>query len=45
MSEFTSGPIRNADAGLASKVAIVGIGETDYPALYKAARERHPHDH
>jgi acetyl-CoA acetyltransferase len=31
-----------ADAGLSRKAAIVGIGETDYPALYKAARAKAP---
>jgi acetyl-CoA acetyltransferase len=32
----------SADAALARRVAIVGVGETDYPTLYKAARDKTP---
>ncbi len=42
MSEFSFQPMPRADAGLSRKAAIVGIGETDYPALYKAARAKAP---
>jgi acetyl-CoA acetyltransferase len=42
MAEFSSGPMPKADAALARKAAIVGIGETDHPALYRAAREKAP---
>jgi acetyl-CoA acetyltransferase len=37
-SRFAAMP--GADATLARKAAIVGIGETDHPALYRAAREK-----
>ncbi len=40
MSEFSIGPMPKANAALARKTAIVGIGETDHPALYRAAREK-----
>jgi hypothetical protein len=42
MAEFSSGPMPQADAAFARKAAIVGIGETDHPALYRAAREKAP---